>query len=133
MAVDTVNATDFTAFHISPLDPASSMEMDPIPIQLQKSPVRRARGRPRRQVPLEIPALEPIRKLRSQKNATKAISQDPWTNLSNTPPLTPSSPKKQRQTRTLQGPRQPPVNSILLLLTYHLMTISPRGQPQERQ
>jgi hypothetical protein len=75
-------------------------------------PACRARGRPRRQktnVTLEEPAVEPIRKLRSQKNSSKATSRDPWTNLSNAPTLTPLSPKKSRGARALQRPPQPPV------------------------
>ena len=101
-------------------DPKSSMEMEinPVTIQLPVSTVRKTRGRPRRlatNTPLEEPALEPIRRLRS-RNTSKEISQDPWSNLSNAPALTPLSPKKlNRQERTLQRPPQRPVNSILSL------------------
>jgi hypothetical protein len=128
--VDSANATDSAVFSpstepgllgsnpCSPLnhpDLASGIEVeiDRNQLHLVVSPVRRARGRPRRQatnVPLKGPALESIRRLRSRKNTTKATSQDPWTILSNAPALTPLSPKKNRQVRALQRPPQPPVS-----------------------
>jgi len=99
-------------------EPSMEMEINPVTIQLPVSTVRKTRGRPRRlatNTPLEEPALEPIRRLRS-RNTSKEISQDPWSNLSNAPALTPLSPKKlNRQERTLQRPPQRPVNSILSL------------------
>jgi hypothetical protein len=110
VAVDSENGTDVI---LSTNDSPSN------PFQLPSSPVCRSRGRPRRQVPIvssKVPALEPIRKLRS--------GQDNWAKLSKAPALTPLSPKKNHQTRTMQGQR--PVNSILLVFIYNLLTTSHR-------
>ena len=86
----------------------------PQPVQLQ---AHRGRGRPRRQashIPQEeVAAIESKRKLRKRKNAEVA-SEDPWTNLSKAPLLTPLCPKKPHEARVLQK-SQPPVNRTPLL------------------
>lgn len=108
------------AFDTTPNNPASEVAPDfgiekestpPQPVELQ---AHRTRGRPRRQashIPLEgVAVMESKRKLRTRKNAEVASeSEDPWTNLSKAPLLTPLSPKKPRRERVLQK-SQPPVN-----------------------
>ena len=117
--VDPATSTDITT--LSPTLPAGLSSSNPSisfnkiddPFQSPASPVQRTRGRPRRPatiVQLEEPASEPYRRLRSRQNPSKEISQDPWSNLSKTPALTPLSPKKNRQVGVFQHPRQPPVN-----------------------
>lgn len=128
---ESVEITAFDAFSststLEASDPSSSTPLNevapdfavekestppPQPVKLQ---ARRGRGRPCRQasrMPLEVAVMESKRKLRTRKNAD-VPSEDPWTNLSKAPLLTPLSPKKNRQARALQKP-QPPVNQTPL-------------------
>jgi hypothetical protein len=128
--VDSEVAIDFNAFSppyagvyssskcsksINPPDGKSSLDANAVPLLPPVSAIRRARGRPRRQevnAPPEASAVEPVRKLRSKQNMHKTVSLDPWNNLSNSPLLTPLSPKKQRLEGTFRGLRQQQVKPI---------------------
>jgi len=100
---------------INPPDRKSSLDANAVPLPSPVPTIRRARGRPRRQevnAPSEASTVEPVRKLRSKQNTHKTASPDPWNNLSNSPLLTPLSPKKQRLEGTLRGLRQQRVKTI---------------------
>jgi len=126
-AFDTFSSTStLEALDPSPSSPPSHGEVAPdfgiekesTSPQQVKLKDHRGRGRPRRQASNmpqeEVAVTESKRKLRKRKNAELA-SEDPWTNLSKAPLLTPLSPKKPRQARALQK-SQPPVNWIPLPL-----------------
>lgn len=114
--------------------PDVSTEDKSLPQQSAVLKACRARGRPCRQAshsPQEMVEMEPKRKLRTRKDA-KSASEDPWTELSKAPLLTPLSLKKPGQVKTLKNALHP-VNSKLPLSIHFADCISARDQCKGEQ